>query len=298
MSGWFETYRGTVFPWEVDFLDHLTVAYYVERFEHAAHAVLQRAGLRDGAGERAWITADAYIRYLRELRAGDIAHVVSGVIGGGDSGVTLGHRLVNSETGAPCGTAEHCLVHVDSAGREPVPVPAPVRRALEALRVAWDGPAREARRRPRDDRDFRPTARDVVRPSDVDPSGRATLAAYVHRFSGAAIQALAAFGMTPAYMRERRRGLSTFEFQLAVTGSLRPGDVAAVDTALVHVGTSSLHLYHRLRDAGTGADVATLHQLGVHLDVDARRPTPMPDTLRDKARALLAPSDDRAGPSG
>ena len=294
MKGWLETYRGTVFPWEVDFLDHLTVAYYAERFEHAAHAVLQRAGLRAGDGGRACVTVDAYIRYLRELRAGDIAHVVSGVIDAGDTGVTLGHRLVNSETGAPCGTAEQRLVHVHVAGGEPVPVPvpAPARRALEALRVSWDGPAREARRRPRGDDGFRPSARDVVRPNDVDPSGRATLAAYVHRFSGAAIQALAAFGMTPTYMREHRRGLSTFEFQLAVTGALRAGDVAAVDTALVHVGTSSLHLFHRLRDASSGGDVATLHQLGVHLDVGARRPTPT-----GQGEGAAAPGR-RGGPPG
>ena len=49
-AGWVETYRGTVFPWEVDFLDHLTVAYYVERFEHATQAVLGAAGLRPGGG--------------------------------------------------------------------------------------------------------------------------------------------------------------------------------------------------------------------------------------------------------
>jgi acyl-CoA thioesterase FadM len=41
----------------------------------------------------------------------------------------------------------------------------------------------------------------------------------------------------------------------------------------------------------TGERVATLEQFGVHLDLDARRPAPLPDALRDKARAMLAASD-------
>jgi acyl-CoA thioesterase FadM len=287
-AGWVETYRGTVFPWEVDFLDHLTVAYYVERFEHATRAVLAAARVRPDAGGPACVTTDAYIRYLRELRAGDIAHVASGVIATDDAGVLLGHRLVSSETGATCGTAEQRLAAVDPATGAVAPLGPDTRRALDVLRVSWDGPAREARPCPRGSAGFLPTARDTVRPAEVDALGCATLTACVHRFSAAAIQALAAFGMTPGYMRAQRRGLSTFEFQLAVTGRLGAGDVAEVRTALVYVGNSSLHLYHRLRDAGTGAEVATLHQLGVHLDTDARRPTPFPGALRDKALALVA----------
>lgn len=287
MSGWLETYRGTVFPWEVDFLDHLTVAYYVERFEHASLNVLAAAGLTPAAGVAALRSADAYIRYQRELRAGDILHIASGVVAADATGIVLGHRLLNSETGAACATAEQRLVHVDLARGVPVPLPDRARRALDALRVAWDGPPRETRPQPPAEAAWAPTGRDTVRPVEVDALGAATLTACVHRFSAAAIHALATFGMTPSYMRQRHRGLSTFEFQLAVTGALRAGSPAEVRTALVRVGNSSIHLFHRLTEAGTGAEVATLHQLGVHLDTDARRPVPFPDALRDRARALL-----------
>jgi acyl-CoA thioesterase FadM len=43
-------------------------------------------------------------------------------------------------------------------------------------------------------------------------------------------------------------------------------------------------------DERTGEEVAALDQLGVHLDMDARRPTPLPDALREKARAILVPT--------
>jgi acyl-CoA thioesterase FadM len=37
--------------------------------------------------------------------------------------------------------------------------------------------------------------------------------------------------------------------------------------------------------------VATLEQSGVHLDLEARRPAPLPDTLRSRARTLLVAPD-------
>jgi acyl-CoA thioesterase FadM len=89
-------------------------------------------------------------------------------------------------------------------------------------------------------------------------------------------------------MRDQRRGFSTFEFQLELGGGvLRPGDPVRVRSALVHVGNSSMRLFHVMTNERTGERVATLEQLGVHLDMDARRPTPLPDAIRDRAKAIL-----------
>ena len=110
---------------------------------------------------------------------------------------------------------------------------------------------------------------------------------YVHRFSAANGHATAVFGMTPGYMRTERRGFSTFEFQLEFLGALRPGDPVRVRSALLHVGNSSMRLFHVMTNERTGERVATLEQLGVHLDMDARRPTPLPDAIREKAKVIL-----------
>ncbi|HEU5320695.1 MAG TPA: thioesterase family protein [Methylomirabilota bacterium] len=286
-QGWLETHRGTVSRWEVDHVDHFTVAYYVERFEHAARALLDALGLgpRDG---RACVTVDGYVRYLRELRAGDVLHVVSGVLGVDEAAVRLGHKLLSSERDAVCATFEQRVRRVALDTGAPVGLDAAQRRAAAARQVAWDGPPREARATPADFDRVPPSARDTIRPAEVDVLGRAPLAAFVHRFSAGSGQLLSSFGMTPSYQREQRRGFSTFEFQLEVTGALRAGDHAVVRSALLHVGNSSLHTCHALADGRTGARVATLHQLGVHLDMDARRPAPLPDALREKARALVA----------
>lgn len=293
MSGWLETYRGVVYQWEVDHNDHFTVAYYFERFGDATLALLEAIGLGPTAGERdlgGCLTGDCYVRYLSELRAGDVMHVSSGVIRVEPDGLVVGHKLFNSGTGAVCATVEQRLVSVALDRRTSLPLTPAQQQAAAARRVEWDGPARERRPQPKDLEGFRETARDVVKPRELDATGGSGLAAYVHRFSAANGHAIAAFGMTPAYMRDERRGFSTFEFQCTFAGELQPGDAVAVKSALLHVGTSSVRVFHKMFDERTGAEVATLDQLGVHLDMDARRPTPLPDALRDTARALLAPT--------
>ena len=134
---------------------------------------------------------------------------------------------------------------------------------------------------------FLDSARDTVKPWEIDVFGQSAFSFYIHRFSAGGIQAFAQFGMTPAYMREQRRGMSTFEFQLEFLGELHAGDSVHVKTALLHLGNSSIRVLHRMFNGRTGGLVASLDQFGVHLDVDARRPTAFPDALRERARAIL-----------
>jgi acyl-CoA thioesterase FadM len=289
-SAWVDTYRGTVFPWETDIVEHLTVAYYFERFADATLALLDRLGLGTEymrQERRGCVTVDCYVRYLHELRVGDILHISSAVIGVDETGLRLGHRVFNSETGVLCATMEQRTLHVELGGRTPAPLPARQRRAAEAGHAPWDGPARETRWRPSGTRGFLESARDTVKPWEIDVFGQSAFPFYIHRFSAGGIQTFAAFGMTPAYMREERRGMSTFEFQLEFLGELHAGDPVHVKTALLHVGNSSIRVFHKLFNGRSGSLVATLDQFGVHLDVEARRPAALPDALRERARAIL-----------
>ena len=268
---WLETYRGTVFRWEVDHNDHFTVAYYLARIADAGRALLHALDAAPAP------TVDCFINYRRELRTGDVMHVKTGVIKTNGDSVLLGHKLFDSASDELCTTVEQRVAAELSADG---------RAAAEARRVSWDGPAREVRPRPRDLDGLRATARDTVKPDEVDVTGQLALSAAVQRFSASNAHVLAAFGVTPAYMREQRRGFSTFEFQLAMGGEVRPGDPLVVRGGLVHVGKSSMRILHVMTDARTGAEVASLHQSGVHFDQDRRRPIPLPDDLRARALAV------------
>ena len=45
MTGWIETYRGSVSPWECDVTEHFTIAYYFDRLEQAEANLIDRIGL-------------------------------------------------------------------------------------------------------------------------------------------------------------------------------------------------------------------------------------------------------------
>ena len=290
-GAWIDTYRGTVFPWETDIVEHLTVAYYFERFADATLNLLESLGLGADymrAERRGCVTVDCYVRYMHELRVGDILHISSAVIGVDAEGLRLAHRVFNSDTGILCATVEQRTVHMELGTRALAPLPAGPRRGAEDREAAWDGPAREARWQPPPGSDgFLDSARDTVKPWEIDVFGQSAFPFYIHRFSAGGIQAFAQFGMTPAYMREQRRGMSTFEFQLEFRGELHAGDPVHVKTALLHLGNSSIRVLHRMFNGRTGGLVASLDQFGVNLDVDARRPTALPDALRERARAIL-----------
>jgi len=202
------------------------------------------------------------------------------VIGIEPDALVLGHKLFDSGEGALCTTVEQ---RVRLAG----PLTAETRRRAEERSVAWDGPARDRRPPPRDLAGLRDSARDTVKPTELDISGGAALSHYIHRFSAANGHAIAGFGMTPAYMRAERRGFSTFEFQFELAEPLRAGDAVRVRSGVMHVGNSSLRLLHVMTREPAGEVVASLEQSGVHFDQEARRPAPLPDALRERARALL-----------
>ena len=289
------TCRGVVTAWEVDHVGHFTVAYYHQRIEDAGFVLLDALGLGPSYVRSAGsggVTTDCLVRYQKELRGGDIYHVESGVLAVEDAALVLGHKLFDSGSGALCTTVEQRVSHVDLAGGGPIPLPAASRRAAEASPIDWQEPPRERRPRPRGDEGLVEGSLDAVRPSEIGILGRAALQHYIHRFSASGGHVMASFGMSPAYMRAEQRGLSTFEFQLAITGPLRAGDLVRVRSALVHVGNTSLRLFHRMTNARTGEPLATLEQCGVHFDREARRPAPLPDALRSKALAMLAPTAD------
>jgi acyl-CoA thioester hydrolase len=292
---WIDSCRGIVTAWEVDHVGHFTVAYYHQRIEDAGFAALETLGLGPAyarSERRGCLTTACDVRYLHELRGGDIYHVRSGVLAIEEAALVLGHRLFESASGALCTTVEQRVVHVDMATDEPIALAAVQRRAAEAHHIDRQEPPPERRPRPHGDAGFVDGALDTVKPSEMNVLGRSALSHYIHRFSASGGHLMAAFGMTPAYMRAEQRGLSTFEFQLSVTSPPRAGDLVRVQSALVHVGNSSLRLFHRMTDARTGGQVATLEQSGVHLDREARRPVPLPDALRSKAVAMLISAAD------
>src|SRR6266702_2350235 len=281
MQDWSETYRGTVPPWECDVTEHFTIAYYFDRLEEGERNFADSLGL----GEK--LRAGGFARHLdvrfaRELRAGSSFHIESAALAV-DGGLRLGHCFVDSANG-------EIVTWIAESWDPPEGAPsAEQRRAIAGRLGAWEGPAAEPRPEPASTAGFIPTARGRVKTTDLDADGRFALAAIVHRLTDSCLQSGAAIGMDAAFLEANRRGFSTFELQLRISGALALDEPYLVESGIAHLGNSSLRLVHRMCDPRSGAEVAHLGQYGVNLDLEARRPARWPDEIRTRAAALVVP---------
>ena len=280
MTEWIETCRGTVVPWECDTTEHFTIAYYLDRVDQASATLAEHLGIEDHLHAGVFPRRFS-LRFTRELRAGASFHVTSAPLGL-DPALRLGHRFIDSANGDTVTWIEEVwdaalLTDTQSA-------------AVVQNLANWEGPAAELRSDPRATQGLISSARGRVRPTDLDTFGRFSLAGFVHRFADACIQSCAAIGMTDDYMKTERRGYSTFELILRIDRAPGPGMPYLVETGIAHLGSSSIRFLHRLSDPETAQELARLGQFGVHLDLDARRPAPLPEHVRARAAQLLLPT--------
>ncbi len=278
-----ETYRSVVAAWECDVMGHLTIAYYFDRLGDAAFNLIERLVGGSAPPGAAWRTTDILARYLQELRAGDGIAIRSGIIGKEGDALRIGHELVNTGTGQVATLIEHVL-----APRElPYGALAEQRRTLSEKLVPWTSPGFDPVSPPAHPERMIDSGRDRVKASEIDERGELTLSGFVHRFAHACLHVCTAIGATPAYMREARRGFSTFETRLHLVGPVPgAGDGVIVQSGLLAAGNSSLRMLHELRLARSSERLALFHQSGVHFDMEARRSAPMPPEFRDRASKL------------
>jgi acyl-CoA thioesterase FadM len=274
-----ETHRSMVKAWECDSFGHFTVAYYFDRIADASASAHEQFSLPEG-----WTPTEYLARFATELRAGEAFHIESGMIAATDDALRVGHRLTNSATAKLCTTVEE---HVQPGSGSPR-LAASERARLAEDAMAWETAQEDPGLAEAATEGFIVSARDRVRPAELDWTGRLGLAGYVHRSSIGCIQLLTAIGLSPDYLRQARRGFSTFEIKLRLEApGPDAGDALMVTSGLMQLGNSSVRMIHRVSNATSGRRVATLRQSGVHFDLEARRSTAIPDGLRKKAESLI-----------
>lgn len=269
-----ETIRSVVNTWDCDAVEHFTTAAYFKKLSSSSLRMLKLLGIALDDPVIPW-TEMCRARFLNELRVGDVYHMRAGVVEMEADFVVLGHQLFNSESGELCTTFLQKLtggVNHDGSG----------------LRIEWDD--REPSRKPDRDRAslWLPSSASIVRPDEVDWAGRFDLGALINQLSAANIQAQTAIGMSPSYMRCNRKGYSTAEYQLQIF-AMPPGAGVQMESksAVVQLGRTSIWFVHELYDSENKKLFARLAQLGVHLDLDSRRPSPLPEAIRERALAGL-----------
>ncbi len=131
------TYRGVVYPHQCDHMGHMNVMWYVGKFDEATWQLFSAVGLspsRLRAASRGMAGLEQHIDYKRELRAGDVVTVRSGVLEIGEKTIRFAHRMENDETGEVSARTTLTAVHLDVVARRACALPEDVRtRAREMI---------------------------------------------------------------------------------------------------------------------------------------------------------------------
>ena len=126
MNSAFETYRGVVYPWQLDHIGHMNVQFYTARFDEATWHFFAAFGITPTylkTSGRGMAAVDQHTQYLKELHAGALIRIASELVEMRPRTVRFKHHMYNAETGEEVAVTELVGVHIDSETRGAVPFP-------------------------------------------------------------------------------------------------------------------------------------------------------------------------------
>ncbi len=132
----------TVEPAWIDYNGHLNMAYYNVLIDRAVDEAFALVGLGpDYIRERgaSYFTAEAHVRYIRELRANDPVRVTIRLIDYDEKRLHYFCELHHAGEGWLSATSEQLGLHVDTAARRVTPFPDDVLIRLAQMKAAHGG---------------------------------------------------------------------------------------------------------------------------------------------------------------
>lgn len=141
----------SVDPDWIDYNGHLNMAYYNVLFDRGVDGAFETFGLGPdykATTDHSTYVAEAHVRYMRELHAGDRVRVTFRLLDHDAKRIHSWQEIVH-ESGWTAATSENMTLHVDLAGPRVAPFPDAVRQRIEAM-------ARDHADMPRPERAGRP----------------------------------------------------------------------------------------------------------------------------------------------
>jgi acyl-CoA thioester hydrolase len=124
-----ETYRGVVYPAQLDHIGHMNVQYYTSKFDEATWHLFAKIGITPGyiRGQKKGMAAvEQHIKYKSEVLAGDLLVIKSHVLEMREKVIRFEHVMYNTETNNEVATCELTGVHIDREIRKSCPFPAEI----------------------------------------------------------------------------------------------------------------------------------------------------------------------------
>jgi acyl-CoA thioesterase FadM len=130
------TYRGFVYPWQLDRHGRMHVQTHALRFDEASGQLLSLLGLgphRLAEESKTFITLEQQITYTQPIGAPAALHIESELLEIGATTLRYRHTLCDSETRQPLSTMERLIALVEVESRRPADLPAALTRRAQVL---------------------------------------------------------------------------------------------------------------------------------------------------------------------
>ena len=130
------TYRGVVYPWHCDHMNHMNVMWYVGKFDEATWNLLAMLGMTPSVLRETGLCMVAVkqeISYKRECVAGDTLTIRSGIIDVRERSVRFFHEMTNDGSGELAAVTILTGVQIDSTTRKSRPFTEEVRAHGQSL---------------------------------------------------------------------------------------------------------------------------------------------------------------------
>lgn len=132
----FLTYKGVVYPHHCDQMDHMNVMYYVGKFDEATWQMFGKMGIDRyymEQNQKGMAAVRQTITYRRELMAGDLISIWSGILELRERVIRFYHEMRNDVTSEVAATTIITGVHLDTKIRKAVPFPEEIREKGHGL---------------------------------------------------------------------------------------------------------------------------------------------------------------------
>ena len=129
-------------PQWIDYNGHLNMAYYNVLFDRAVDEAYELIGIGLDylkTQGHSTFTAEAHVRYLRELKDGDPVRVTFQLLDYDAKRIHYFEQLLHAEEGWLSATSENMTLHVDMSAKKVTPFPDNILRTLERMKVAHAG---------------------------------------------------------------------------------------------------------------------------------------------------------------
>jgi len=130
------TYRGTVYNWQCDHMGHMNVMFYTGKFDEATWQMFAAIGITPSHMQtqgRGVVAVKQNITYRRELTAGALITIRTGILKINDKSIRFYHEMWNDETMALSATTVILGLYFDLQLRKSVPFPEEIIRKGQEL---------------------------------------------------------------------------------------------------------------------------------------------------------------------